>query len=128
MMRLPLPAVFALLVLASAGVVTTTLYFKSNKPYVLDVSDLQRGQAKTVELDYIPYRIQILSNNSRAMYEMYVYINGVFMQYVDGGGGQPGNVCHNVCASLYPANTTVVLKPLDVRDTRIKVVVKYAYG
>jgi hypothetical protein len=127
MMRLPLPAIFAALVVVAAGSVLVTMHFKSAGPYVLDLSDLKLNETKVVELDYIPYQIKIVSNKSRAVYEVTIYIDGTFaidlpefyMPYYE--------VCYYRYRSLYMNGTTIIIKPVEVKSTHVKIVAEYVY-
>ena len=127
MMRLPLPVIFAALVVAAAGSVLVNMYFKSDGAYVLDVSDLQFNQTKVVELDYIPSKIVINSNKTYALYEVHIYIDGIFK--VASAEPTMGNIVYENEYSLYGYNgTRIEIKTVDVRSTHVKIVVKYIYN
>ena len=127
MMRLPLPIVLAALVVVAAGSVLVNMYFKSDGAYVLDVSDLQLNQTKVVELDYIPHKIMLKSNKSNAVYEIFIYIDGTFIvpfqeapHYYD--------ICHNVYYTVTSNGTVLLIKPIDVKSTHVKIVATYVYN
>jgi hypothetical protein len=123
MMRLPIPAVLAALVAVAAGSVLLNVYFKSSEPYVIDVSDLvQRGQNKTIVLDYIPYSIKFVSN-VWGWYEVEIYVNGTLnVMHIEPWRGYP-YVCHTLCYISATNGTAVRIEPVDLRDTKIKIVV-----
>jgi hypothetical protein len=127
MMRLPIPAILAALVVVAAGSVLLNVYFKSDAPYVLDVSDLKLNETKVVELNYVPYQIRIASNKSAAVYEFIMYINGTFIVtfpedevYYE--------VCYDMYYNLFGNGTTIIIKPIDVKSTHVKIVARYVYN
>ena len=115
MMRLPLPVIFAALVVAAAGSIVVTTLFKSGE-YVIDVRGLAVGQNATVSLSYIPHRIKILSNATGA-YEVRVYADAAFVAG-DGAVYYGKYVVANV-----PSNSTVVINVREARATDAKIVV-----
>ena len=127
MMRLPIPAIFAALVVAAAGSVLVTTYFKSAAPYVLDLSGLRLNETKVVELDYIPYQIRIASNKSNAVYEVVIYINGTFTITSPDVVEVYYEVYYNMYRSLFINGTTIIIKPIEVKSTHVKIVVTYVY-
>jgi len=114
MMRLPIPAILAALVVVAAGSVLVSVYFSSSE-YMLDVSGLGVGQNKTVELAYIPHRIKLFSNIT-ASYNVYVYADAFF---VDSNGAV---YYGRYVVSGAPSNSTVVITVRDARETRARIV------
>jgi len=127
MMRLPLPAVLAALVLVAAGSVVVTTYFKSDAPYMLDLSDMQLNQTKVVELDYIPGKIRFVTNRSYAGYEVYIYINGTFI-VPSTENPHIYSIYHDVLYMYVYNGTEIVIKPIDIKSTHVKIVIRYAYN
>jgi hypothetical protein len=127
MMRLPLPAIFAALVVVAAGSVLVNVYFKSNAQYVLDVSDLKLNETKVVELDHIPYQIRIMSNKSNAVYEFLIYIDGSFIITYPDEYPPYHEVYYSTHRGLYMNGTTIIIKPVEVKSTHVKIVVRYVY-
>ena len=123
MMRLPLPAILAALVVVAAGSVLVTTYFKSAAPYVLDLSGLKLNETKVVELDYIPYQIRIASNKSNAVYEISIYIDGMFMLIPS----EINVVLYNEFRAFVNNGTVINIKPIDVKSTHVKIVATYVY-
>jgi hypothetical protein len=122
MMRLPIPAVLAALVVVAAGSILLNVYFKSDAPYVLNVTDIPYRQNKTFVLDYIPHSIRF-TTNVNAYYDVIVYINGTFsMSYTYGIYEYPG-VCHNICYAPASNGTVIRIEPIDIRDAKVKIVV-----
>jgi hypothetical protein len=121
MMRLPLPAIFAALVVVAAGSVLLSVYFKSDV-YVINATALAPGQNMTVTLDYIPAKIRIDGNPSR-WYSITIYANATF-KYTS--GELAGMVSNGVYRIFVMGGQTVEIKVIDARDTRVKIVV-YAY-
>jgi len=116
MMRIPLPAVLAALVVAAAGSVVVTAIFKGGE-YVINAGGLAVGQNTTVTLGFIPHKIKILSNITGAAYTVYVYADAAFV-------GRDGTVYYGqyVVADV-ASNSTVVVNARDVRGTGAKIVV-----
>jgi len=123
MMRLPIPAILAALVVVAAGSVMLSVYFKSDMPYELNVTDVPYGQNKTFVLGYIPYRIKFVSNISGAWYEVKMYINGTINVGYDYGMYTYWFMCHNVFLFSATNGTVIYIDPIDVRDTKVKLVV-----
>jgi hypothetical protein len=123
MMRLPIPAILAALVAVAAGSVLVNVYLKSDAAYVLDVSDIPYMQNKTFVLDYMPHRIQFISNVSDAWYDAYIYVNGrvnvehSYRSYIY------WLVCDEICTVPAINGSVIYIKPVDVRDTKVKIVV-----
>jgi hypothetical protein len=115
MMRLPIPAVLAVLAVVAAGSVVVTMLFKSAE-YVVDVSGLAVGQNKTAELGFVPHRISVLSNVS-ATYAVYIYADAAFVD--DSGAVYYGRFA----ASGVSSNSTITVKVQDARGTSAKIVV-----
>jgi len=128
MMRVPLPVIFAALVVAAAGSVLVNLYFKADKAYVLDVSDLQLNQSKTIELNYIPAKIIIKSNNTNALYEVHIYVDGTFRVDTNILERVSGVVFENEYYDYVYNGTIFEIKPIDIRTTHVKIVVRYVYN
>jgi len=116
MMRLPLPVIFAALVVVAAGSIVVTTLFKSGE-YVIDVRGLTAGQNKTVEVGFIPHKIKILSNATGAGYEVHVYADAAFV-------AEDGAVYYGkyVVTNVTP-NSTITLNIRDARGTSAKIVV-----
>jgi hypothetical protein len=117
MMRIPVAAILAALVVVAAGSIVTTLYFKSSGAYVIDASSLAVGGNITVSLNYIPTVISIQSNSSTATYYVYILGNATFIDY--------NGVMHNrfIAFNNVPANTTIYINVVDAKNTNIKIVV-----
>jgi hypothetical protein len=123
-MRLPIPAILAALVVVAAGSVLVTTYFKSAGPYVLDLSGLRYNETKVVELNYIPSQIRVVSNDTSAWYEISIYIDGTFAVTPF----EINTVLYNE-HRIYANNGTVIgIKPIDVKSTHVKIVVRYVYS
>jgi hypothetical protein len=121
MMRLPLPIIFAALVVVAAGSVLLNVYFKSDA-YVINATALAPGQNITITLDYIPTKIRIIGNPSR-WYYIDIYANATFVSV---GYEVEGYVFDGVYRTVVRGGETVQFRVLDVRDTRAKIFV-YAY-
>ncbi len=120
MMRLPVTALFAALVVVAAGSVILNVYIKSDAPYVLNMTDIGYRQNKTFIFDHIPYRIEFRSN-VYAWYVATVYFNGTVAITLE-----PYDytyVVHDVYYTTVTNGTALRIKPVDVRDARIKIVV-----
>jgi len=117
MMRIPVAAIFAALVVVAAGSIVTTLYLKSSGAYVIDVSSLNVGGNITVDLNYIPADIFIKSNNTAATYYVYILGNATFVDY--------SGVMHNgfITFNNIPGNSDIYINVADVKNTNIKIVV-----
>jgi glucose-6-phosphate-specific signal transduction histidine kinase len=124
MMRLPIPAILAALVVVAAGSVLLNVYFKSDAPYVLDVSDLKLNETKVVELDYIPSQIRVVSNDTHAWYEISIYIDGTFVVTPS----EAQIVEYNEFRAFVNNGTVISIKPVDVKSTHVKIVVRYVYS
>jgi hypothetical protein len=120
-MRIPLPAILAALVVVAAGSVLLNVYFKSDAPYVLDVSDLKLNETKVVELDYIPSQIRVVSNDTHAWYEISIYIDGTFVVTPS----EASIVVYNEYRVLASNGTVIGIKPVDVKSAHVKIVVRY---
>jgi hypothetical protein len=117
MMRIPLTAIFAALVVVAAGSIVTTLYFKSSGAYVINASSLAVGGNITITLNYIPTVISLVSTSTNAIYDIYILGNATF---VDNNG-----VMHSgfIGFNSVPANTQIYLNVADAKNTEIKIVV-----
>ena len=82
-MRIPLPAVLAILAIAAAGSVVLNVTYKQAH-YTVNASGLAVGQNVTVTLDYVPHKIYILGDPS-AEYYVVVYITGAWVDLGDAG-------------------------------------------
>jgi hypothetical protein len=127
MMRIPLPVIFAALVAVAAGSVLVTTYFKSAEPYVLDLRDLKLNETEVIELNYIPSQIRIASNKSSAVYEVVIYIDGTFTITSPGWVEPYYEVYYNMYRSGFTNGTTIIIKPIEVKSTRVKIVATYVY-
>jgi hypothetical protein len=116
-MRLPIPVIFAALVVAAAGSVLVTTYFKSAAPYVLNLSGLTPNGTKVVELGYIPSQIRVVSNNTSARYEISIYIDGTFVVTTS----EARVVAYNEYRILANNGTVIDIKPVDVKSTHVKI-------
>ena len=123
MMRLPIPAILAALVVAAAGSVLLNVYFKSDAAYVLNVSGIPYMQNETFVLDYIPHRIRFVSNVSGAWYDANIYVNGRVNVGHSYGMYTYWFVCDEICTVPAMNGTVIYIKPVDVRDTKVKIVV-----
>jgi hypothetical protein len=125
MMRLPIPAILAALVVVAAGSVLVTTYFKSAEPYVLDLSGLGPNETKVVELNYIPAQIKFVSNDSNAVYEVVIYIDGTFTVTSPGAVEPHYEVYYNMYRNTFSNGTTIIIQPIEVKSTRVKIVATY---
>ena len=82
-MRIPLPAVLAILAIAAAGTIVLNVTYKQAH-YTVNSSGLAVGQSMTVTLDYVPHTIYILGSSS-AKYYVLVNITGAWVDYMDMG-------------------------------------------
>jgi len=118
MLRLPLPVIFAALVVAAAGSVLLTLDLRSDEPLVINATGLASGQNVTVILDYIPAKVFVLSNNP-GFYSVMVYANATFKA--------PWSWWPLMTEGLIiidvPSNGTAEIKVVEARSTRAKIVV-----
>jgi hypothetical protein len=118
MMRLPLPAIFAALVVVAAGSVLLSVYFKSDV-YVINATSLAPGQNMTVTLDYIPTKLRIDGGPSR-WYEVIIYANATFAAT---SGEWVGMVFNGVYRIYIMGGQTVEVRVVDAKDTHVKIVV-----
>jgi len=123
MMRLPIPAILAALVVVAAGSVLLNVYFKSDRPYTLNVTDIPYRQNKTFVLDYIPHRIKFVSNISGAWYDVEMYINGTVNVRYGYETRAYWFVCHNICFFSVMNDTVIYIEPVDVRSSKVKILV-----
>jgi hypothetical protein len=119
MMRIPLPALFAALVVVAAGSVLLTTHFSTDEPYVINATGLNHGQNVTVTLDFIPSRIFVLSNDAGAFYSVFVYADATFKTPWDWWPF----LTEGLVVIDVPANGTAVVKVVEARDTKAKIVV-----
>ena len=119
MMRIPLPVALAALVVAAAGSVLLTAYFKSDAPYVINATSLEGGQNMTVTLSYIPSKIMVYGAPS-AWYLVTIYANATF---VVPDGEMAGFTYSGVYRTSVQSGQTVQIKVVEARDTRAKIVV-----
>jgi len=118
MLRLPLPVIFAALVVAAAGSVLLTVNFRSDQPLVINATGLSPGQNVTVTLDYIPAKVFVLSNNP-GFYSVMVYANATFKApWAWWPLLSDGFIIIDV-----PANGTAEIKVVEARSTKAKIVV-----
>ena len=82
-MRIPLPAVLAILAIAAAGTIVLNVTYKQAY-YTVNASGLAVGQNMTVTLSDVPYQIYVLGNPS-AKYYVLVNITGAWVDYMDMG-------------------------------------------
>jgi hypothetical protein len=101
-MRLPLPAVLAVLAVAAAGSVMLTVTYRAPH-YVIDARGLAVGQSMTVTLSYVPYRIYILSNVT-VPYDVKVSIAGAWVE-------RGGALVRSLTVSAY-GNETIAIGPV----------------
>jgi len=121
MMRLPIPAILAALVVVAAGSVLLNVYFKSDVPYDLNVTDIPYMQNKTFVLDYMPYRIRFVSNIGGAWYYVNMYVNGTVNVGYKYGAYIYWFVCHNVCSFTATNDTAIFIEPVDIRGAKVKI-------
>ena len=78
-MRIPLPALLAILTVAAAGSVVLNVTYKQAH-YTIDASGLAVGQSVTVTLDHVPYNIRVLGDPN-ALYFVHVNITGAWVEH-----------------------------------------------
>ena len=80
MMRLPLPAVFAALVVVAAATVLVTLSFKQST-YTINATDFAVGEGRWIYLSYIPQHITLIgfkNSTFTAEYRICIYADAVW--------------------------------------------------
>jgi hypothetical protein len=115
MMRLPLPVIFAALVVVAAGSVLLNVHVKSDA-YVINATALGPGQNVTITLDHIPTRILVLGNSS-SLYSVTVRADATF-------AAPSGEVYSGVYRAVIRGGETVEIRVVDVRDPRAEIVVR----
>jgi len=119
MMRLPLPVIFAALIVVAAGSILLSIEFSADEPFIINATGLNSGENVTVTLDFIPRNIMVLSHDAGAFYIVYVYADATFK---DPWPWWPVLTDGFIIYSL-PANGTTEVKVVDVRSTKTKIVV-----
>jgi len=80
MMRLPLPAVFAALVVVAAATVLVTLSFKQST-YTINATAFNVGEGRWISLSYIPQHITLIGFKNAtftAEYRICIYADAVW--------------------------------------------------
>jgi hypothetical protein len=121
MMRLPLPVIFAALVVVAAGSVLLNVHTKSDA-YVINATHLGPWQNMTITLDFIPTKIRVLGDPSR-WYRVVIYANATFAEPAE---MYYGIVYDGVYTFFVMGNQTAEIRVVDVRGARAKIFV-YAY-